>query len=36
MMALCVMWFSNTLAESDRKGTRFCAAHAAELERRGR
>jgi archaemetzincin len=29
----CVMWFSNTLAETDRKGTRFCAAHAAELRR---
>jgi archaemetzincin len=29
----CVMWFSNTLAESDRKGRRFCPAHAAELER---
>lgn len=29
----CVMWFSNTLAESDRKGTAFCAKHAAELER---
>ena len=29
----CVMWFSNTLAESDRKGTSFCAAHAAELQR---
>jgi archaemetzincin len=28
----CVMWFSNTLAESDRKGTRFCSRHAAELE----
>jgi predicted Zn-dependent protease len=27
------MWFSNTLAESDGKGTRFCAAHAAELRR---
>lgn len=27
----CVMWFSNTLSESDRKGTRFCQAHAAEL-----
>jgi archaemetzincin len=27
----CVMWFSNTLAESDRKGLAFCAAHAAEL-----
>jgi archaemetzincin len=29
----CVMWFSNTLAESDHKGSRFCAAHAAELQR---
>jgi len=29
----CVMWFSNTLAESDRKGTRFCRRHAAELTR---
>ena len=29
----CVMWFSNTLAESDRKGTRFCAEHAAQLAR---
>jgi archaemetzincin len=28
----CVMWFSNTLAESDRKGTRFCARHAAQLQ----
>ncbi len=27
----CVMWFSNTLAETDRKGTRLCPAHAAEL-----
>jgi predicted Zn-dependent protease len=27
------MWFSNTLAESDDKGSRFCAAHAAELAR---
>lgn len=27
----CVMWFSNTLAESDRKGTAFCRTHAAEL-----
>jgi archaemetzincin len=27
----CVMWFSNTLAESDRKGTRFCQTHASEL-----
>src|SRR5438876_301979 len=29
----CVMWFSNTLAESDRKGTRFCSEHSAELAR---
>jgi archaemetzincin len=29
----CVMWFSNTLEESDRKGTRFCPAHASELRR---
>jgi archaemetzincin len=29
----CVMWFSNTLAESDRKGTVFCHAHAAQLAR---
>jgi len=29
----CVMWFSNTLAETDRKGTTFCARHARELER---
>ena len=27
----CVMWFSNTLAESDRKGTRFCPRHSSEL-----
>jgi archaemetzincin len=27
----CVMWFSNTLAETDRKGTRFCFRHAKEL-----
>ena len=27
----CVMWFSNTLAESDRKGSTFCAAHASQL-----
>ena len=27
----CVMWFSNTLSESDRKGFRFCPAHAREL-----
>jgi archaemetzincin len=31
--AHCVMWFSNSLAETDRKGTRFCSAHAAELRR---
>jgi archaemetzincin len=24
----CVMWFSNTLDETDRKGTHFCLAHA--------
>jgi len=30
----CVMWFSNSLAETDRKGTAFCAVHAAELSRR--
>jgi archaemetzincin len=29
----CVMWFSNTLAETDRKGTTFCVRHARELER---
>jgi len=29
----CVMWFSNSLSESDRKGTRFCFRHAAELNR---
>ena len=27
----CVMWFSNTLSETDRKGTEFCPAHQAEL-----
>jgi archaemetzincin len=27
----CVMWFSNTLAESDRKGLVFCSAHASQL-----
>src|SRR5262249_20821304 len=27
----CVMWFSNTLAETDRKGTRFCPQHFQEL-----
>ena len=29
----CVMWFSNSLAETDRKGTRFCPAHEAERRR---
>jgi archaemetzincin len=29
--ARCVMWFSNTLQETDRKGTRFCDAHAKAL-----
>lgn len=29
----CVMWFSNTLVETDRKGARFCARHAAALRR---
>ncbi len=29
----CVMWFSDTLAETDRKGTRFCRVHARHLER---
>jgi archaemetzincin len=33
----CVMWFSNTLSETDRKGARLCPAHAAEIRRlRGR
>ncbi len=27
----CAMWFSNTLSETDRKGTRLCPTHAAEL-----
>lgn len=27
----CVMWFSNTLSETDRKGTRLCSRHAREL-----
>jgi archaemetzincin len=27
----CVMWFSNTLAETDRKGTGFCERHSREL-----
>lgn len=29
----CVMWFSNTLAETDRKGPSFCEKHARELAR---
>jgi archaemetzincin len=29
----CVMWFSNTLAESDRKGLAFCLNHASQLAR---
>jgi archaemetzincin len=29
----CVMWFSNTLAETDRKGTDFCPKHSQELKR---
>ncbi len=29
----CVMWFSNTLAESDRKDTRFCEPHGRALAR---
>ncbi|MCI0571731.1 MAG: archaemetzincin family Zn-dependent metalloprotease [Myxococcaceae bacterium] len=29
----CVMWFSNTLAETDQKGTRLCEMHAAALAR---
>jgi archaemetzincin len=29
----CVMWFSNTLAETDRKRTRFCHVHESELSR---
>ncbi len=27
----CVMWFSNSLPETDRKGTRFCRRHARQL-----
>lgn len=27
----CVMWFSNTLRETDRKAARFCPLHEAEL-----
>jgi archaemetzincin len=29
----CVMWFSNTLAESDRKELAFCTDHASQLAR---
>jgi len=29
----CAMWFSNTLAETDRKGSALCAVHAAQLTR---
>ncbi len=29
----CVMWFSNTLAEIDRKGVALCADHASQLAR---
>lgn len=32
----CVMWFSNTLRETDRKGYRFCPAHVRELNERRR
>jgi archaemetzincin len=28
----CVMWFSNTLSETDRKGSRFCQRCAMQLE----
>jgi nucleoside-triphosphatase THEP1/predicted Zn-dependent protease len=31
--ARCVMWFSNTLAETDRKGAGFCARHANAMRR---
>jgi archaemetzincin len=31
--ATCVMWFSNTLEETDRKGTGFCQAHTNSLRR---
>ena len=30
----CVMWFSNTLAETDRKGSAFCTKHQAQLAKR--
>jgi len=29
----CVMWFSNTLSETDRKGSKFCQRCAAKLDR---
>jgi archaemetzincin len=29
----CVMWFSNTLAETDARFDAFCAQHAGQLER---
>ncbi|HZU07157.1 MAG TPA: archaemetzincin family Zn-dependent metalloprotease [Chloroflexota bacterium] len=29
----CVMWFSNTLEETDRKSDAFCASHRAQLAR---
>ena len=29
----CVMWFSNTLGETDSKGVAFCAHHASQLAR---
>jgi archaemetzincin len=29
--ARCVMWFSNTLDETDQKGTHFCPGHAKAL-----
>jgi archaemetzincin len=29
----CVMWFSNTLGETDSKGLAFCAHHASQLEK---
>jgi archaemetzincin len=32
----CVMWFSNTLTETDRKGSRFCLTCAEQLEYRRR
>lgn len=32
----CVMWFSNTLAETDQKSADFCPRHARELSERAR